>query len=238
MSQTRRCACSQAFGLTHAFGCVLFGEVSERNFIEPGSRDDPYRKKPSVGPAQQPWVLDIPIMQQSVLFAAIRAPDGLRKDHPVKVLMRWYRRCVLNSAFDGGVLSDPFAPGGGSFTGPFDIQHAREIFHRARWPFEGGHALGTGLAFRRDPWHVFGETRKNYLRHVDEMPHHFQLHFMHAAQIIGVHHPADLIRTWWMNFYHMIVNDAHLTPETPEAMNLRLSDSEAGWRAREEVTAR
>jgi hypothetical protein len=178
------------------------------------------------GPVQQRWVLNIPFMQQSVLFAAVRAPDGLRKDHPVKVLLRWYRRCILLSAFDKRVLGTPFEEGGGSFTGPFGDHHARDIF---------------GLNENLNGWplgHWFDLTRQVYLRHVDEIPHHFQLHFMHAAQIVGVHHPDDDTRHWWRTFYLMIVNDAHLHPETDAEMNLRLSDNDAEWKAREEVTAK
>jgi len=178
------------------------------------------------GPVQHEWVTRIPMMQQSVLFAAIRAPDGLRKNHPVKVLMRWYRRCVLLSAFDKRALNDPFSEGGGSFTGPFEAHHARDIFRLNEnlngWPLN----------------YWFDQTRKVYLEHVDEIPHHFQLHLMHAAQIVGVHHPDESIREWWNVFYLMIVNDAHLQPETPQAMNLRLSDNCDEWRAREEVVAR
>lgn len=178
------------------------------------------------GPVQQDWVTRIPLMQQSVLFAAIRAPDGLRKDHPVKVLMRWYRRCVLLSAFDKRALTNPFEPGGGSFTGPFERHHAEEI-------------LGPGYQYDfSSQWGAFDAMREVYLRHVDEMPHHFQLHFMHGAQIVGVHHPAENIAAWWSEFYLMIVNDAHLQPETPQAMNLRLSDNCDKWKAREVVTAK
>ena len=173
------------------------------------------------GPVQQDWVLRIPLMQQSVLFAAIRAPDGIRKNHPVKVLMRWYRRCVLLSAFDKAVLPDPFVPGGGSFTGPFTAKHA------------GVHPAD----FSRDPWQYMDAMRDVYLEHVDELPHHFQLHLMHASQIVGVHHPDKWISDWWRTFYLMIVNDAHLHPETDSEMNLRLSDNSAEWRAREVITA-
>lgn len=231
----KRCACSQPWGCTHAIGCPLHGEVREGNFIEPGSADDPWREtrsphteKPRFGPVQQSWVLEIPFMQQSVLFAAVRAPDGLRKDHPVKVLLRWYRRCVLLSAFDKRVLPNPFEPGGGSFTGPFERHHAEAITGRSIHPADW-HTLSAA---------IFNDMRSVYLRHVDEMPHHFQLHFMHAAQIVGVHHDDAYIRAWWWEFYLMIVNDAHLHPEMPEEMNLRLSDNDAEWRAREEVTAK
>jgi hypothetical protein len=166
-------------------------------------------------PVQQEWVLELSLMQQSVLFAAVRAPDGLRKDHPVKVIMRWYRRCVLLSAFDGEPIRDPYTVGGGSFTGPFTSEHA--------------------LAMCIEN---FDQVRDVYLRHVDEMPHHFQLHLMHAAQIIGFKHDVPEIRIWWHEFYLMIVNDAHLFPESEELMDRRLGDCEPAWRAREFVVAR
>jgi hypothetical protein len=180
------------------------------------------------GPVQQGWVINIPMMQQTVLFAAIRAPDGIRKNHPVKVLMRWYRRCILLSSFDRRALLDPFVSGGGSFTGPFKRQHAEAVhgisIHPADW--------------QRHARAYFDDTRKEYLNYVDELPHHFQLHFMHAAQIIGAHHSDVDIRSWWNHFYLMIVNDAHLHPETDDEMNERLCDNEAFWRERGVVVAK
>jgi hypothetical protein len=182
----------------------------------------------TIGPVQQDWVLRIPFMQQSVLFAAVRAPDGIRKNHPVKVLLRWYRRCVLLSAFDQRALSDPFEPGGGSFTGPFERHHAV--------------AAGLRLEGVSDVWEAERDRRMDdmrgvYLNHVDELPHHFQLHFMHAAQILGIHHSDPWIANWWRHFYAMIVNDAHLHPETDDEMNARLSDNREEWKRREVVTA-
>lgn len=185
----------------------------------------------------QQWVEDTTFMQQSVLMASIRAPDGLRKDHPVKVLMRWYRRCTLLSAFDRVVLDNPFSPGGGSFTGPFTAEHAGEyrFVRMTAGEVEEWWDVVSTLEQRQE---VFDGMRKVYLRYVDEMPHHFQLHLMHAAQIVGYKHSDPAIAKWWLDFYHMIVNDAHLFPESEELMDMRLSDTEAGWRAREEVTAR
>lgn len=188
-------------------------------------------------PAQQPWVTELSIMMQSVLFAAVRAPDGLRKDHPVKAIMRWYRRSVLISAFDGEALNDPFCEGGGSFTGPFTAYHFWHFIapHRpwldvSRQWSDWGHLPGEGEARR---WRAMDEMRNVYLRHVDEMPHHFQLHLMHAAQIVGEFHPRGDVRLWWNTFYRMIVNDAHLMPEPREALIDRLSDDEDAWRKRE-----
>lgn len=157
----------------------------------------------------QDWVHGLPFMQQSVLIAAVRGPDGIRKDHPVKVLCRWLRRSVLISSFEGRPLLDPYEPGGGSFTGPCQSAEVRNL----------PHAMDL------------------YFRLVDELPHHFQLHLMHAAEILGYKHPEKRIRNWWRIFYEQIVRDAHLQPESEAEMDERLSDSEAAWRARETVTA-
>lgn len=177
-----------------------------------------------------PWVNNLPMMQQSVLMAAIRAPDGLRKDHPVKVIMRWYRRCVLYGAFEQLEFITPFEKGGGSFTGPFAFEHAVDM---------GLVDPGDHMAWESedDQWETFDKTREVYLRCVDEMPHHFQLHLMHAAEIIGYHHPDLVKQKWWRQFYYTVVNDMHLFPEDQTAMDKRLGDNETHWHDREEVTA-
>lgn len=69
------------------------------------------------------WVCDLTYMQQSVLLSMVRNADGIAKHHEQKELIKWYRRCVLRSAFDGRTLEEPTEPGGGSFTGPVDSIH-------------------------------------------------------------------------------------------------------------------
>lgn len=162
----------------------------------------------------QDWVQTLTLMQQAVLLTAIRGPDGIQKDHVAKVILRWYRRCVLVLAFDGSSLGesldDATRPGGGSFTGPLT-----PAIH------------GT-----------LDEVVDRYLRSVDELPHHFQLHLMHAAEILGYKFPHEPVRTWWNIFYLRLVRDAHLNPETVAQMDKRLGDNEKNWRAAEEVVAR
>jgi len=165
----------------------------------------------------QDWVLNLTMMQQSVLIAAVRGPDGIRKDHPTKVLSRWLRRCFLKSAMDNRVLNNPYEQGGGSFTGPSCDHLIKSTLY---WPSQ------------------MDDKVTEYLRYVDELPHHFQLHFMHAAEILGYKHENDLIRNWWCKTYQRIVNDAHLQPETEKRMDWRLGDDELQWRAAEEVTAK
>ena len=159
----------------------------------------------------QPWVQSLTMMQQTVLLTAIRGPDGTEKYSPTKYLLRWFRRCVLYSAMDRQILSDPFQPGGGSFTGPcFDINRHGDV-DRATW---------------------LDELVSQYLRQVDELPHHFQMHFMHAAEIVGYKHPDAAIRSWWNRTYMRLVHDLHLWPETEEQLDRRLGDNHEGWLAR------
>ena len=158
------------------------------------------------GPVTQEWTHAIPLMQQTVLLTAIRGPDGLPKYGGVKMLLRWYRRCVLLSAMDGKVLTDPWDDNGGSFTGP-SLQHQLD----ADWE-EGMNAIVD-----------------DYLRTLDAIPHHFQLHFIHAAEIVGFKHSDERIRDWFQKLYFRLVNDMHLHPETVDEMNDRLGDNREGW---------
>lgn len=146
----------------------------------------------------QPWVETLTFMQQSVLLTAIRGADTLPKFHVSKYLLRWYRRCILISAFERCVLTDPYDPRGGSFTGPVEADSVDEV-------------------------------ASQYLRAVDEVPLHFHLHLVHAAEILGYKH-ADLeIRSWWMGFYLATVRDMHLQPESEADLDQRLGDHLAMW---------
>lgn len=162
-------------------------------------------------PVTQEWTHRLPFMQQTVLISAVRAPDGMPKYHPVKFLLRWYRRCVLVSSLDGCVIADPFDERGGSFMGPS---------YRA-------------VADSNMPWQdVMGMKVSEWLRSVDELPHHAHMHFVHAAQIVGYKHPAEDISLFWRETYLRFVNDMHMHPETEEEMDLRLGDNRADWLSR------
>ena len=183
----------------------------EGNTLDSASSRRPYSAGRSV---LQDWTNDLSFMMQSVLICATRGPDGIRKDHPVKVLIRYLRRSFMICAFDGKVRWSPYEPGGGSFTGPLNL-----------------HGTGEGEGH-------LDKYVEIYLRHVDEIPHHAQLHFMHAAEILGYKHPDGDVRGFWRAMYLAIVNDAHLKPEPEEVMDRRLGDVEKQWREAEVVIAR
>lgn len=159
--------------------------------------------------ALQDWVMFLPIMQQSVLMSAIRGPDGIAKKHKCKALIRWYRRCILISAFDGIAIDYPYHPGGGSFAGPtFNGSQNVSRWEVAIKPFEDD----------------FVDSR-------DELPFHYILHFIHAIQIIGNKHPDHRIANYWLSVYTRLVFAMHLRGEGARDMDMRLSDNEENWRA-------
>ncbi|WP_293006885.1 hypothetical protein [Nitrosomonas sp.] len=159
--------------------------------------------------ALQDWVTNLPIMQQSVLMSAIRGPDGIAKKHKCKPLIRWFRRCILLSAFEGIAIDNPYHPGGGSFTGP-----------SCRLPVSAfGH---TWLDSIRDIESDFVDSR-------DELPFHYILHFIHAIEIVGYKHPDKMISMYWLELYSRLVIAMHLREESIEDMNFRLSDDEDNW---------
>lgn len=160
----------------------------------------------------QEWTTELPMMQQTVLLTAVRGPDGLPKYHPTKYVLRWYRRCILLSALDGVVLQNPNEANGGSFTGP-------SVSVPPGWDW-------TEAMDRRVT---------EYLRALDEVPHHFQMHLMHAVEILGYKHPDEQVRSWWHQVYLRLVHDMHLWPETEEQLDQRLGDSREGWLARGDV---
>ena len=185
----------------------------------------------------QGWTHDLSMMQQSVLLTAVRGPDGLPKYHASKYLLRWFRRCILLSAIDRRSLNNPAEPNGGSFTGPSvegypDYMSAHH--YRALGSLRDGSAHrpgGQGDGWR-DTWQeAMDDWVTEYIRSLDEVPHHFQLHFLHAAEILGYKHPLADIRDWWFNVYRRLVRDMHLYPESEATLDHRLSDNRAAWLA-------
>ncbi len=202
----------------------------------------------------QKWTHNITMMQQSVLLTAIRGPDGLPKYGSSKNLLRWLRRCVLLSAMDGAALSAPYDDNGGSFTGPSislsTLQN--EAFQHLCAAEEKRSALGQlsedgASAFDRaysfdlpeaagyieahcSGWEpLMDKVVSGYLQELDAIPHHFQLHFLHAAEILGYKHPDRRIASWWLGVYRRLVHDMHLWPETEDQLDRRLGDSRAQW---------
>lgn len=184
----------------------------------------------------QDWVQDLTMMQQSVLLTAVRGPDALPKYHASKYLLRWYRRCILLSAMDQRVLKDPMEPNGGSFTGPSvkveGLIEGQETY-LAHGSLRDGQVNYCEGAVWRDSWQeAMDDWVFAYIRGLDEVPHHYQLHFLHAAEIVGYKHPDAQVHDWWQHqVYFRLCKDMHLLPEPALNMDHRLGDDRDQWLA-------
>jgi len=141
------------------------------------------------------WMFDLPFQQQSVLVLALRGPDNIRKHHPMKEIQRHYRGTVLKAARYGRLL---------------EMGEPADSF------------MGLGAFSSLSEWK---RAIKEYLNTIDELPHHFHMHLMHGAEILGYKHPDPDIRSFWSFFYVTCCDDAHLpNPESEQEMDARLSD--------------
>ncbi len=73
---------------------------------------------------------------------------------------------------------------------------------------------GTGLC-REEDVDLFFDS-------VDQQPHHWYVHFIHAAELVGYLHPGQDVRRFWGAFYVRAVEGLHLPPEPADAMLRRL----------------
>jgi hypothetical protein len=143
---------------------------------------------------QPEWCLELPIQQQSVLFLAARGPDGIAKAHPCKDIQRAYRASVLIAAKRGRLL---------------------------KWGESADSFMSLDLFADDELWH---RAVANFFQTADDLPHHFYMHLMHGAEILGYKHPDKRFRDRWLNFYLQCVNELHLASEGPNEMDDRLSD--------------
>lgn len=58
----------------------------------------------------------------------------------------------------------------------------------------------------------------------DEYPHHWLMHFIHAAEVIGQFHPDDAVRAFWWNVYTRMCHAFHMHPENLDELERRLGD--------------
>jgi hypothetical protein len=140
------------------------------------------------------WMSSLPFQMQSTMLLAARGTDGIAKDNPVKDLHRNYRGSVLRAAKFGRSLYI------GEHADSF--MSLRELGDVGRW----------------------NNIVEVYFKHVDSLPHHYHLHLMHGAEILGYKHPHEIFRDRWSYFFFKCCEDAHLNPETEEQMDRRLCD--------------
>lgn len=58
----------------------------------------------------------------------------------------------------------------------------------------------------------------------DHYPHHFIMHLIHSAEVLGYCHPNSDTAYYWLLFYREGCKSMHMTPETKQEMFGRLND--------------
>lgn len=79
-----------------------------------------------------------------------------------------------------------------------------------------------------DPTSVFYSFVDKFISDHDEYPHHFIMHLVHCAEVVGYKHPSQGIRSYWSSFYFVMCEQFHMNPETKDQMDLRLNDFGCG----------
>lgn len=71
---------------------------------------------------------------------------------------------------------------------------------------------------------ITGEDVEKFVNQLDHYQMHWLMHFLHAVEIVGYHHPHAELRAWWHDLYLTIVDALHLRPESFEDNQTRLQD--------------
>lgn len=154
----------------------------------------------------QDWVTQLALAKQGTLLTAVRGPDNVRKDHPVKTFVRAYRRAVLN-----GAKKTP-----NDFMASSPIVTAQVVWQLAR--------NGRSVVMPGEDESLVGGLLQFWSAQVDDVPHHWLMHFCHCAEIIGYDGPAEEVCSFWSMVYHAIVESFHMSAETEEHYLDRLRD--------------
>lgn len=82
---------------------------------------------------------------------------------------------------------------------------------------------------------VLCQRMRDVLNNHDHLPHHWFMHFVHAAQVIGYCHPSRDTAELWLSFYIRACHKLHVGPETASAMDLRLNADELAFKHAQDV---
>ncbi len=66
-------------------------------------------------------------------------------------------------------------------------------------------------------------------RNLDHLPHHFVMHLIHAAEIVGYKHPDPNVAGTWRRYYELLVRCLHLRPESHAQLEARLDADEESF---------
>lgn len=71
---------------------------------------------------------------------------------------------------------------------------------------------------------AFDACMKGFFDDPDSYPHHFIMHLVHCAEVIGYKHPDEEIGGYWNMFYQTACRSFHMWAESEDEMDDRLND--------------
>jgi hypothetical protein len=154
------------------------------------------------------WVLELPFQMQALLLTAMRGPDNMPKQCNAKPIVRYLRGVVCKPAGDWSGKND------NSFMWGEYVKIIEKWHQHERLPDEHRQLFQTYC------WQFWDDH--------DQYPHHFIMHLVHCAEVIGYYHPDKSIRGHWLNFYASACESFHMDMETKDAMDERLNDFGCG----------
>ncbi len=138
----------------------------------------------------------------------MRGPDENNKYNAAKAIIRYLRGVVCKPAGDwDGTNNNDFM--WGEYTKNVEQSHQHQK-----------------LPDRID--NVFKSYADNFWQDHDEYPHHFIMHLVHCAEVVGYYHPDKTVRSHWKQFYLDAVKAFHMNPETMLELESRLNDFGVG----------
>ena len=69
----------------------------------------------------------------------------------------------------------------------------------------------------------------------DHLPHHYFMHLVHAAEILGYYHPDNAIAAMWRRFYEGACRKLHVNAETKAELDERLFADELAFKHAQDV---
>lgn len=78
-------------------------------------------------------------------------------------------------------------------------------------------------------YNYFSGFAEKFWEDHDEFPHHFIMHLVHCAEVVGYKHPNQQVRGSWNIFYQNACRAFHMNPETEKQMDKRLNDFGCGY---------
>lgn len=149
------------------------------------------------------WVCDLTFQMQALLLTAMRGPDENNKFNAAKAIIRYLRGVVIKPAGDWNGINNN------------DFMWGEYVRKNEMQPYQD------------DP--LFQSYASEFWQDHDEYPHHFIMHLIHCAEVVGYKHPDKDIAFHWQRFYLDACDAFHMNPETESELDERLNDFGCGF---------